>query len=959
VAGIARPSQERRPDELIVQLAQSRTARARTSVLRRHRQLWDPAVVDRMYAHVVSLTRIDLQQADRLARAARWVAEKLGDDWSRAQSLRAAGHVWFSRGRYSEALSQYDSALALFRRLGRDVDVARTINGALQSLISLGRYDEALASAREARATFERHGDLLRLARLDSNIGNIRYRQDRFDEALVLYRRAHAQLEQTGEPLDVAAVLSNMAVCYTSLNDFEKALETYRQARAHCERHGMPVLILQADYNVAYLYYMRGEYTRALELYRAAQEHSDRLEDSYHSALCDLDRSEMYLELNLSDEAGELAERALARFDQLGTTYEAAKAVTNLAIATSHHGNLRRALALFNDARRLFAREKNVVWLALVDLYAALVLHRAGHDARARRLCQDALRRFARAAVPGKAARCELLLARLQLQAGDLDGAERACRAALDRIAAIAGAPILTYQAHFVLGLVREARGERDSAHEAYLKAHANLEHLRSHLRTEDLKVAFLKDKLAVYESLVTTCLALGPGGEHHTAAFGYIEQAKSRSLADLIAFRAVTLAPRVPGEASEDVQRLRQELNWCYRQVELEEVRREKPSARRTERLCLRVRALEKRLVRSVDELQRTDEEFAALQGGAAFGLEEIRSTLAADTILLEYYRARGRNYVCVLGRNTLEVVPLADADHVRSLMCLLQFQLSKFRLGPAYVGQMADQLRAATESHLRELYASLVAPIRDRLQAAHLVVVPHGELHALPFHALLDGARYLIDDFTVSYAPSASVHRLCMTKPATSTGTALIMGVPDPQTPHIVDEIRTVSSVLPNPRVFLGSDATADQLRTHGPTSQFVHIATHGLFRRDNPMFSSIRLGNGQLAVYDLYQLRLSADLVALSGCGTGQSVVIGGDELVGLGRGLLYAGARAVLLTLWDASDKSTAEFMKAFYGRLRPASNKARAARDAMLELRDRYPHPFYWAPFTLVGNVDPS
>ena len=97
----------------------------------------------------------------------------------------------------------------------------------------------------------------------------------------------------------------------------------------------MPLLVAQADYNIAYLYYLRGEYTRALELYRAAREQCERLGDAYHSALCDLDRSEMYLELNLSDEAGELAERALTRFDELGMAYEAAKAVTNLALATS------------------------------------------------------------------------------------------------------------------------------------------------------------------------------------------------------------------------------------------------------------------------------------------------------------------------------------------------------------------------------------------------------------------------------------------------------------------------------------------------------------------------------------------------------------------------------------------------------------------------------------------------
>ena len=182
--------------------------------------------------------------------------------------------------------------------------------------------------------------------------------------------------------------------------------------------------------------------------------------------------------------------------------------------------------------------------------------------------------------------------------------------------------------------------------------------------------------------------------------------------------------------------------------------------------------------------------------------------------------------------------------------------------------------------------------------------------------------------------------------------------MGVPDALTPYIAEEIQVVSRVFPTARVFMGGGATADCLRTYGPASPFVHIATHGLFRRDNPMFSSIRLGSGPLSVIDLYQLRLSAELVTLSGCGTGLNAIVGGDELVGLARGLLYAGARAVLLTLWDAYDTSTADFMGAFYRHLQSSSNKAQALQLAMREVRDRYPHPFYWAPFILIGQANP-
>ena len=118
---------------------------------------------------------------------------------------------------------------------------------------------------------------------------------------------------------------------------------------------------------------------------------------------------------------------------------------------------------------------------------------------------------------------------------------------------------------------------------------------------------------------------------------------------------------------------------------------------------------------------------------------------------------------------------------------------------------------------------------------------------------------------------------------------------------------------------------------------------------------MFSSIRLGTSSLNLFDLYQLNLPCELVTLSGCGTGLNVVVGGDELLGLVRGLLYAGTQGVLVTLWDVNDGSAAEAMGGFYEALNSKKNKAEALRQASSAIRRRYPHPFHWAPFVLVGK----
>ena len=942
-------------DQWVARLAGLPDDHACQRLLRRELRLRHPSVVERLSEEVPKRARTDLRQAERLAQAAIWLAETVDDDYCRARGRRAMGHVLSLKGRYHDALDCYQSALEVFRQLGRDADAAITLSGALQTLIYLGRYDRALAWAHEAREIFRKQGDRLRLARLDSNLGNVLFRQNRFEEALALYRRANTQFSRRGEPQDVAVTLRNMAACYISLNAFPSALRVYKKARAYCMQHHLPLLVGEADYNIAYLHYLRGEYARAIELYRTARAHCETLGDPYHRALCDLDESELYLELNLTQEAVHLAGRARARFEDLGMRYETGKALGNLASAASHQGRSSDALALFAQARECFRRERNEVRLALIDLYEALVLFRQRRYSKARRRCHAALAVFRAAGLSSKAAACELLLARLHLASGEPRVAERRCRAALARLDQ-AEAPALTLQVLFVFGQAQEVLGRSAAAYATYQQAHACLETLRTHLRGDELKVAFLKDKLALYESLVW--MSLEAQGENGGAevAFAYIERAKSRSLADLIAFRAIELPSRSHGDRRPiaKIRTLRKSLHSYDRQIELEELKGHGAADGLLGSLRQRAAACERDLMKAMNDLDEPNLEFAALQRGGTVDLRAIQSAIPPDAQLLEYYEARGTIYICLLGRDHLEIVPLAPASRVRDHFRLLQLQLSKFRLGPSYVRTFSEPLLTASRAHLRKLYSDLLGPVRDRLHARHLIVVPHEFLHYLPFHALCDGERFLVDAFSFSYIPSASLHYLHRARRATARRQTLVLGVPDKAAPQIRNEIRAVAATLPDARVFLGRGASEQRLRALGPTSRIVHIATHGSFRQDNPMFSSIRLGTSQLSLFDLYGLRLSSELVTLSGCGTGLNVVVGGDELVGLVRGWLYAGAQALLATLWDVNDRSTAEFMALFYRNLRAGSDKAVAVQQAMGELRERFPHPYYWAPFVLIG-----
>jgi CHAT domain-containing protein len=917
-----------------------------------------PEIVSALTERVWQEVRVDTHRADQIANAALDVAQTIHDQISLARSFRAKANALYSLDQHAAAIEHHEKAAACFAQAGDESELARTLSSSIQPLLLLGRYDQATAAGERAAFIFKKQGNTRRLARLEINLGNIYHRQDRFSEALDFYNRAYEEILKHDDGEGLAAVLSNLALCYISLNDFPKALEFHRIARQHCEQRGMPILVAYADYNIAYLYFLRGEYGRAIQMLRDASASAAKAPDIYQSALCNLDLSEIYLELNLSTEARDLGHAAHEGFRQLGFGYESAKALSFAAIAASRLGQAFEGVKLFAQAKEMFVQDNNLVWPSLIDLYEALVLFNEGRLFEARRLSISAHEFFRASQMPGKAVLAELLLSRIALRISDTHAAQQHCERALADLSKL-DSPVLLYQAEFLMGEIFRATGKNDDAYHSYSRARAAVEQLRGSLRGEELKLAFFQNKLEVYENLVDLCLRRegNRNTESLEEAFQHIEQAKSRTLADLLSqpMHVPKAGDHGQSELVRSIRNLREELNWYYNLIEREQLRPEERSQERIKNLEQQARAREADLMRAAKEATVAESHEAGLQVISTLSLEQIREALPAEATLVEYFRIQDRYVACIVTRDDLHIIPVTVQARIQKLLQLLQFQMSKFRLDPQYVSAFSQSLLEATQAHLKNLYQELIAPIRHLLNSKHLVFVQHGPLHYLPFHALHDGDSYLIDSFTVSYAPSANVYALCQTKAANHTGESLILGIPDAQTPSIQAEVDALNSILPNAKLFVGNEATEEVLRTRGRTSRNIHIATHGYFRQDNPLFSSIRLGDSHLSLYDIYHLQLPAELIVLSGCATGLNVVTPGDELIGLVRGLLQAGAQSLVLSLWDVHDATTKDFMIAFYQRLQQGEPKAKAMQSAMLELRARSPHPYHWAPFSLIGK----
>ena len=194
-----------------------------------------------------------------------------------------------------------------------------------------------------------------------------------------------------------------------------------------------------------------------------------------------------------------------------------------------------------------------------------------------------------------------------------------------------------------------------------------------------------------------------------------------------------------------------------------------------------------------------------------------------------------------------------------------------------------------------------------------------------------------------------------LCQGRKERRSGRMLIVGVADALIPAVTTEVQTVAEHLNGATVRLNEQATLKTLQREAPGCDLVHLACHGLFRADNPMFSALKLHDGWLTAAEVMQLDLTGALVTLSACESGRSQVVAGDEIIGLTRAFLGAGAATLVVSLWLVQDETTAALMGSWYAQLRHRMGRAAALRAAQLALKARYTHPYYWAPFVLVGK----
>jgi CHAT domain-containing protein len=907
----------------------------------------------------------DPREALQLANKAVVRADAAGDDAARAASRQVRGDALRFLGRHEPALLDYSLAGDVFRRLHRTADAARTDASAVDSLRCLGRPGEALRRAARARRAFRRTGEELRSAVLDEIVGLVYLQQNDYARALRLFERARPVVAAAGRPIDLATLNNNAATTLTNLDRLREAQALYAAARAVYAEHGTAAALARVDVNLGYLAFRQGRYGEAVDLLRQAV---DVFESLHHVPMAigtRLDLADTYLALNLLDEAGALSQQQLDLAAQFGLLNEHARALFYLSTQRARLGRLDEALGRLIEAESEFAAQGNALWQARCAVARAALLLASAHAPEVKEaimLCRRAARAFGRLGLPSRQALANAMLARALLKAGRARAAEDEARSAL-WLAQGVGVPWLLFECHYTLGRVLRAAGQRERASVTYGEAADALERVRAELQPEELRISLVSDKTDLYQELVLLCLERSATAE----ALRHAERAKSRAFAERL---ATSIDPKGRGIDAqmlgsrdavvlERMRELRNDLIWLYSRLG------EGVSPATLQHFRQQVATRESELLRLQRRLQPASRSHAVALGigdaavDAGETLERLRRRLQPGTVVLEYFQAGDELVLFVISHRRLSAYRLGVVASLLERVDRFRFQITKFELGDTYVQAHATTLQTNVNVLLRQLYDELIGPCADNLvDARQLVIVPHGGLHYLPFHALIDPTGTpLVERVEVTYSPSSTVLASRFDRPAqpAASGTRLLVGVSDGALPQIDGEIDVLRHLFDSPVVLAGEAATEQAFRRQAPQAEVIHLASHAVFRHDNPLFSAIKLSDGWLSLNDLYSMRLRASLVTLSACETGVNDVQAGDELVGLARGFFQAGAASVVVSLWAVNDASTARLMQRFYRHLEAGQAPAAAMRLAQIELRREYPHPYFWAPFLVIGR----
>jgi len=878
--------------------------------------------------------------------------EALEDVENQATVHHNWGNILLSQGNYPAALERYELALSGWRAIGDRLREAASLDGAGFVLTQLGHHEEAEVYLTQALDFQWQLNDRPGQADSLTNLGNLdiqqsRYAQaeDYFNQALTIWREERNQAKEV--PL-----LSNLSAAQTGAGKVDQALITYdealwladamndRLARAH-------VLINRGNLhaNLGDAQTALGHYYQALAIF---EEYDNRAGVAMVTAqlgqaylmVSDLRRAQTYLEraLDEAEATGHQANIANVHYT-LGafwilfpggpdTPGDTTQAETHLQAALSLWENLEN-----QDGQTQALNHLSHMYQVQGHYEEALVA-----QTRALELAAGTGNRLLQV-------RAMIGLGLIQVESGETNAAQVTFEEARSQAAALndVRGELLTFVGE---GYTAVREEDPAAALAAFQQAIDRLEQWHGLLVLPELKMMFL-DKLADLYDLVAY-LAYQQG--QSDIAFQYIEQGKARTLLEQLANLHLRPSADLDPNLVSREAKLRGEIARLF--GELNKVQGQAPSDQaRLDDLGDQLEKQRRAYADLLLEIRSQDPTFQNWRHPSTLSLTEIQSQFLAEKeiTLLEYSVSPLGMLAWVVEGESVTQVAL-DVDEATLVQKV------------SYWHDLVTSRNQAALTASQEIYSLVFDPLRSYIHHSRLIVVPHGSLHRLALAALHDGERYLVEEYTISYLPSASSLPFLWHEGASVGSRALVLGDPDGSLPHSADEARAVANLY-GVAPLLGDQATEQAVKRQDGDYDLLHLAAHGVYQSLSPLFTRLELAasggeDGLLEVHEIYNLNLAeTDLVVLSACQSQEGKVSNGDEMLALNRAFLYAGAPAVVASLWPVEDAATAALMVAFHRRMQEGMGSGTALQAAQQSILADPPtaHPYYWAAFDLTGN----
>ena len=888
---------------------------------------------------------------------------------ARADALRLLGDP-------RAALVLLDTAADLFQRCGDEVGWARTRISQMPALMFLGALDDALAVAARARPVLLAHNEVLRVARLDFNTAYAYEQLGRTAAALERYAIVAASCQDLGTP-EAADLLVmtrvNQAIALTRQGKLSEALASLHEARTLFSRGDEALHVAKTDINIGFVSKFQGRYGPALRALQDARSAFERLAMPIEAVEVGWNILDCYLATGRPDRVLALAPALIDTCADHGLVLQRSQVALRQAAAYQQLGQPAAALESLTTSDSLVSEEMRARFA--VGRARALISQGAGEASRVE--LAKALAVFETLGLPVEAAQTALLAAQAL---GPSSAARQAAQSALTAALAL-GIPWLMASAHALVATLDAAADDLPSATVGFAQAIAALDRMQQYMTAEMRRGFLSEDHEAIYRSAIIVALRRGQPAE----TFDLVERAKSRALLEHV---GGGLQPRLRSDdppARELVTRLaaaREEYQVCCAALSdwgSAQAAALLPSSPPHD-LARQIAQCEDRMHGLIEALHLRSPAYddeAGLHGARTL---DPRPYLEPGHVLVSYYALDDDLLIVALDHAGISTTRLPGAwGGVCTDLRLLRLNIQRV-VAAIHDGRARDVLPGLEHNArglLRRLWDRLLGPVAHLIErATRVTIAPYGPLHYLPFQALHDGQRYLVQRVPVSVVPSASLlatlHRRANRRRAgpgdrpIRRGTSLVVGTTLRGTlPHIAPELAAIAAHLQG-RVLLDEQATRAAVLAQAGQATVLHLATHGWLHPTDALFSYLQMSDARLSTADIMDLDLSCALVTLSACETGRGHLGGGDDLVGFSRAFLQAGADALILSLWQVEDRSTACLMDVLYASLAAGQAKDEALRVAQLALLTGATepmalpttHPYFWAPFVLVGDHRP-